>query len=138
MRQVSSGPSAVAKQVSERTRGGIADRLSPVQLVCVSAASKMVASTATYPHEVIRSYMHIQVCPTLAHAIALSPSFSESLCTLDQTAFERPCTPLLAAPHAEPFCSLEHRRMRMGWSHPVSEDAQHPFQLAAHPLHGKT
>lgn len=63
VRRVGSGPLAVAAQVSERTRGGVADRLSPVQLVCVSAASKMVASTATYPHEVIRSYMHIQVCP---------------------------------------------------------------------------
>lgn len=47
-------------QMAERNEGGNPELLKPAELVCVSAASKMVASTATYPHEVIRSYMHIQ------------------------------------------------------------------------------
>jgi hypothetical protein len=47
-------------QVAEHTEGGHTEQLKPAELICVSAASKMVASTATYPHEVIRSYMHIQ------------------------------------------------------------------------------
>mmetsp|Transcript_13256 Transcript_13256/g.41950 ORF Transcript_13256/g.41950 Transcript_13256/m.41950 type:complete len:330 (+) Transcript_13256:234-1223(+) len=34
------------------------DDLSAPELICASALSKMVASTATYPHEVIRSRMH--------------------------------------------------------------------------------
>jgi hypothetical protein len=46
--------------MAERTEGGHTEQLKPMELICVSAASKMVASTATYPHEVIRSYMHIQ------------------------------------------------------------------------------
>ncbi|GAB4818386.1 hypothetical protein N2152v2_005432 [Parachlorella kessleri] len=39
--------------------GGEKERLTMFELVLASAASKMVASTATYPHEVIRSRMHI-------------------------------------------------------------------------------
>ncbi|GAX83249.1 hypothetical protein CEUSTIGMA_g10675.t1 [Chlamydomonas eustigma] len=35
------------------------DELSASELVMSSAASKMVASTVTYPHEVVRSYMHV-------------------------------------------------------------------------------
>ncbi|BDA46729.1 mitochondrial nicotinamide adenine dinucleotide transporter [Coccomyxa sp. Obi] len=35
------------------------DRLDPLSLVGISAFSKMVASTATYPHEVVRSHMHV-------------------------------------------------------------------------------
>eukprot|EP01025_Chloroclados_australasicus_P027861 TRINITY_DN2756_c1_g1_i3.p2 TRINITY_DN2756_c1_g1~~TRINITY_DN2756_c1_g1_i3.p2 ORF type:complete len:375 (-),score=28.36 TRINITY_DN2756_c1_g1_i3:575-1699(-) len=35
------------------------DSLGPVELVVSSAASKMVASTITYPHEVVRSHMHV-------------------------------------------------------------------------------
>lgn len=57
-------------QVAESTEHGQVDKLGPGQLVCVSAISKMVASTATYPHEVMRSYMHIQVrrhVPLLPH-----------------------------------------------------------------------
>jgi hypothetical protein len=34
-------------------------QLSAMELVLASAFSKMVASTATYPHEVIRSHMHV-------------------------------------------------------------------------------
>ncbi|KXZ43456.1 hypothetical protein GPECTOR_90g543 [Gonium pectorale] len=36
-----------------------ADSLSVWELVATSAFAKVVASTATYPHEVIRSYMHL-------------------------------------------------------------------------------
>lgn len=35
------------------------DELSASELVVTSAFSKMVASTITYPHEVVRSYMHV-------------------------------------------------------------------------------
>lgn len=50
-----------AKQYAAKRRGGgcDADSLDAVDLVVASAVSKMVASTATYPHEVIRSYMHV-------------------------------------------------------------------------------
>ena len=34
--------------------------LTPVELACASAVAKMVASSVTYPHEVIRSHMHVQ------------------------------------------------------------------------------
>lgn len=47
-------------KATQRSEGCTADALGPGWLICVSALSKMVASTATYPHEVIRSYMHIE------------------------------------------------------------------------------
>lgn len=47
-------------KAAQRSEGCRADALGPGALICVSAVSKMVASTATYPHEVIRSYMHIE------------------------------------------------------------------------------
>lgn len=40
-------------------RGVRTDELTAAELVGTSAISKMVASTITYPHEVIRSYMHV-------------------------------------------------------------------------------
>jgi hypothetical protein len=40
-------------------RGCRTDELSASELVVTSAFSKMVASTITYPHEVVRSYMHV-------------------------------------------------------------------------------
>ena len=42
-------------------RGGkaVAD-IGPAELVAASAVSKMVASTITYPHEVVRARMHLQ------------------------------------------------------------------------------
>ena len=48
---------------SGNTAGAVVDdehhRLTMMELVLASAASKMVASTATYPHEVVRSRMHV-------------------------------------------------------------------------------
>jgi len=46
-------------KLAERS-GCSPDELPPGQLVVASAASKMVASTLTYPHEVVRSHMHVQ------------------------------------------------------------------------------
>lgn len=40
-------------------RGVRTDELTATELVVTSAMSKMVASTITYPHEVVRSYMHV-------------------------------------------------------------------------------
>jgi solute carrier family 25 folate transporter 32 len=34
--------------------------LTGLELACASAVAKMVASSVTYPHEVIRSHMHVQ------------------------------------------------------------------------------
>ena len=34
-------------------------QLNTLELVTASAVSKMIASTATYPHEVLRSHMHV-------------------------------------------------------------------------------
>lgn len=47
-------------QLSAANRRGVrTDELSASELVVTSAFSKMVASTITYPHEVVRSYMHV-------------------------------------------------------------------------------
>ena len=43
-----------------RRRSVAPEALSPAELVCASALAKMVASSVTYPHEVIRSHMHVQ------------------------------------------------------------------------------
>jgi solute carrier family 25 folate transporter 32 len=49
-----------AVQLSAANRRGVrTDELSASELVITSAFSKMVASTITYPHEVVRSYMHV-------------------------------------------------------------------------------
>ncbi|EIE19689.1 mitochondrial carrier, partial [Coccomyxa subellipsoidea C-169] len=49
---------ACKKRIAEH-KGTSPDRLDPLSLVGISAFSKMVASTATYPHEVVRSHMHV-------------------------------------------------------------------------------
>lgn len=41
-------------------RGKDTTDLTPTELVVASAVAKMVASSVTYPHEVIRSHMHVQ------------------------------------------------------------------------------
>eukprot|EP00879_Flechtneria_rotunda_P025779 GHRR01027424.1.p1 GENE.GHRR01027424.1~~GHRR01027424.1.p1 ORF type:complete len:419 (+),score=141.55 GHRR01027424.1:107-1363(+) len=48
-----------AKVQAANRRGVRTDELTAAELVVTSAFSKMVASTITYPHEVIRSYMHV-------------------------------------------------------------------------------
>lgn len=48
-----------SKQQMAEHKGCKVEELGPVDLVLTSAFSKMVAATATYPHEVIRSYMHV-------------------------------------------------------------------------------
>lgn len=51
---------AASPQVQAASRRGCrTDELSASELIMTSAFSKMVASTITYPHEVIRSYMHV-------------------------------------------------------------------------------
>ncbi|PSC75488.1 polyubiquitin [Micractinium conductrix] len=47
------------KQRFAEAHGDRSDTLNLYELIFASAASKMVASTATYPHEVVRSRMHI-------------------------------------------------------------------------------
>lgn len=42
-----------------RERDVTLDRISPMDLMVSSAVAKMIASTITYPHEVIRSHMHV-------------------------------------------------------------------------------
>jgi solute carrier family 25 (mitochondrial folate transporter), member 32 len=49
----------LAARRSTHNPGHSSDKLSMIELIVASAASKMVASTATYPHEVVRSRMHV-------------------------------------------------------------------------------
>ena len=55
-----------AKARAAARRGVRPDELTAAELVATSAASKMVASTVTYPHEVVRSYMHVSGSGPLA------------------------------------------------------------------------
>jgi hypothetical protein len=59
-------------------RGCRTDELSASELVVTSAFSKMVASTITYPHEVVRSYMH--VTGALAAGLCFGTDLSSSMC----------------------------------------------------------
>jgi len=47
------------KQSFAKAHNNEMDKLTPAELIVASAVSKMAASTATYPHEVIRSHMHV-------------------------------------------------------------------------------
>lgn len=47
------------KQLVAEHQGRGVDALGAQELVACSAFAKMVASTVTYPHEVVRSYMHV-------------------------------------------------------------------------------
>lgn len=47
------------KQLVAEQQGTSPDTLAAQELVACSAFAKMVASTITYPHEVVRSYMHV-------------------------------------------------------------------------------
>jgi hypothetical protein len=49
---------ATKSELAKRS-GTTPSSLTIPELIFASAASKMVASTATYPHEVIRSHMHV-------------------------------------------------------------------------------
>jgi len=42
-----------------REREVAVDKIEPIDLMIASAIAKMIASTLTYPHEVIRSHMHV-------------------------------------------------------------------------------
>lgn len=47
------------KQAGAKWRSRSVDTLAPSDLMLLSSAAKAVASTATYPHEVVRSHMHV-------------------------------------------------------------------------------
>lgn len=44
----------------EQGEASVADRLSTVDLIVASSGSKAIASSITYPHEVVRSQMHVR------------------------------------------------------------------------------
>ncbi|CAD7700365.1 unnamed protein product [Ostreobium quekettii] len=48
------------KATLARRDGGGVGNLHPLQLLAAASLSKMIASTATYPHEVIRTQMHVK------------------------------------------------------------------------------
>jgi Mitochondrial carrier protein len=68
------------KQEVATARGVEKDRLSTLDIFAASCVAKLVASTSTYPHEVVRSHMHvggggafsglIQTCGTVRHPSA--------------------------------------------------------------------
>ena len=52
--------------------------LNTLELVTASAVSKMIASTATYPHEVLRSHMHVTGSGPFTGFIAVGKEVSAS------------------------------------------------------------
>lgn len=46
--------------------------LNTLELVTTSAVAKMIASTATYPHEVLRSHMHVTGSGPFAGFVSVS------------------------------------------------------------------
>ena len=52
--------------------------LNTLELVTASALPKMIASTATYPHEVLRSHMHVTGSGAFTGFIAVGKEVSSS------------------------------------------------------------
>lgn len=57
-----------------RQRDVAVDDIAPTDLMIASAVAKMIASTITYPHEVIRSHMHVHGLGPFRGIVALTSS----------------------------------------------------------------